>query len=45
MVTKLLKWFEELAARRSHRELHLLSDRMLKDIGLSRRDIDELFRG
>lgn len=45
MVTKLLKWFEGLAARRSRRELHLLSDRMLKDIGLSRHDIDYLFRG
>lgn len=44
MVTRLRKWFEALAAARSRKELHLLSDRMLKDIGLSRREIDYMFR-
>ena len=32
------------AAARSRTELHQLSDRTLKDIGLSRADIDALFR-
>jgi uncharacterized protein YjiS (DUF1127 family) len=45
MVTKLRKLFEALAARRTRNELHLLSDRMLKDIGLSRHDIDYRIRG
>jgi uncharacterized protein YjiS (DUF1127 family) len=31
-------------AARGRRELHALSDRMLRDIGLSRGDIDSLFR-
>jgi uncharacterized protein YjiS (DUF1127 family) len=29
---------------RARKELHSLSDRMLKDIGLRRTDIDSLFR-
>lgn len=32
------------AAARARRELHDLSDRTLKDIGLSRAEIDALFR-
>jgi uncharacterized protein YjiS (DUF1127 family) len=44
MVSRLKNWFERLAAYRSRRELHLLSDRMLKDIGLSRYDIESRFR-
>jgi uncharacterized protein YjiS (DUF1127 family) len=44
MVNRLLKWFEALAANRARTELHLLSDRMLKDIGLSRYDIESRFR-
>ena len=44
MVMRLRKWFEGLAAARSRNELHLLSDRMLRDIGLSRHDIDYRFR-
>jgi uncharacterized protein YjiS (DUF1127 family) len=31
-------------AARARRELHALSDRMLRDIGLSRGDIESLFR-
>ncbi len=41
-------WFAALAASRrralSRRELHRLSDRSLRDIGLERSDIDRLFR-
>jgi uncharacterized protein YjiS (DUF1127 family) len=33
-----------LAALRARRELRELNDRMLKDIGLNRSDIDALFR-
>ena len=44
MVSRLKNWLERLAAYRGRKELHLLSDRMLKDIGLSRYDIESLFR-
>ena len=44
MLNKLKSWLERLAAYRGRKELHLLSDRMLKDIGLSRYDIESLFR-
>jgi uncharacterized protein YjiS (DUF1127 family) len=44
MVNRLKHWLERLAAYRSRKELHLLSDRMLRDIGLSRHDIESLFR-
>jgi uncharacterized protein YjiS (DUF1127 family) len=42
------KWLLEhhriFVAARARRELHELPDRMLKDIGLSRSEIDRLFR-
>lgn len=44
MLNRLLRWFDALAAGRARRQLHLLSDRMLKDIGLSRYDIESRFR-
>ena len=44
MLQRLRKWFEALAENRSRKELHLLSDRMLKDIGISRYDIESRFR-
>lgn len=45
MVRKLRKWLGFLAAMQTRNELHTLSDRMLKDIGLSRHDIDYRIRG
>ena len=45
MVSKLRKWLGVLAAVHTRNELHTLSDRMLKDIGLSRHDIDYRIRG
>jgi uncharacterized protein YjiS (DUF1127 family) len=41
MLRALWRW---LLAARARRELRELPDRMLKDIGLTRRDIDSLFR-
>jgi uncharacterized protein YjiS (DUF1127 family) len=41
----LLSWLVNmLGALRARRELHELSDRMLKDIGVRRSEIDSLFR-
>lgn len=43
-----LRWWQRLraarAAARTRRELHALSDYLLKDIGLDRRAIDSDFR-
>jgi uncharacterized protein YjiS (DUF1127 family) len=44
MVDLLRRWFRAWAAARSRTELRSLSDRTLKDIGLSRAEIDALFR-
>jgi uncharacterized protein YjiS (DUF1127 family) len=48
MLKGLWKWLlahhRVLAGGRARRELHELSDRMLKDIGVRRGDIDSLFR-
>ena len=44
MISLLKRLSGALAARRSRMELHALSDRTLKDIGLSRGQIDSLFR-
>jgi uncharacterized protein YjiS (DUF1127 family) len=44
MITFLKRWHAAWAAARMRKELHALSDRTLKDIGLSRGQIDELFR-
>ena len=44
MLKKLRRWLEMLAVSRTRTELHMLSDRMLKDIGLSRHDIKSLFQ-
>lgn len=44
MFRRLQKWLEALAAARTRKELHLLSDRMLKDIGLTRHDVDYRLR-
>lgn len=41
ILSSLLHWW---AARRTRRELLGLSDRTLQDIGMSRSDIDSLFR-
>jgi uncharacterized protein YjiS (DUF1127 family) len=47
MLRTLWKWLLEThkahIRARTRRELHELSDRMLKDIGLTRRDVDRLF--
>ncbi|HYN13764.1 MAG TPA: DUF1127 domain-containing protein [Burkholderiales bacterium] len=40
----LLKQHAAWVAGRVRGELHALNDRMLKDIGMSRSDIDSLFR-
>jgi len=44
MIFLLKRLSAALAAARSRTELHALSDRTLKDIGLSRGQIDALFR-
>ena len=44
MVRLLTRLFRPWAAARSRTELRALSDRTLKDIGLSRAEIDALFR-
>jgi uncharacterized protein YjiS (DUF1127 family) len=44
MISLLKRLSAALAAARSRTELHALSDRTLKDIGLSRGQIDALFR-
>jgi uncharacterized protein YjiS (DUF1127 family) len=44
MISLLKKLCAAWAAARSRTELHALSDRTLKDIGLSRGQIDSLFR-
>jgi uncharacterized protein YjiS (DUF1127 family) len=44
MVCLLRRLFTAWAAARSRTELRSLSDRTLKDIGLSRAEIDALFR-
>ena len=44
MLNRLRRWFDSLAASRTRTELHTLSDRMLKDIGLSRHDVKSLFQ-
>ena len=44
MISLLKRLSAALAARRSRMELLALSDRTLKDIGLSRGQIDLLFR-
>ena len=44
MISLLKRLFAAWAAARSRRELHALSDRTLKDIGLSRAEVDALFR-
>jgi len=44
MISLLKRWCAAWAATRSRMELHALSDRTLKDIGLSRGQIDSLFR-
>jgi len=44
MISLLKRLVTAWAAARSRAELHALSDRTLKDIGLSRAEIDALFR-
>jgi len=44
MISLLKRLFAAWAAARSRTELHALSDRTLKDIGLNRAQIDSLFR-
>ena len=44
MISLLKRLHTALAAARSRDELRTLSDRTLKDIGLSRGQIDSLFR-
>jgi len=44
MISLLKRWWWAWAAARSRGQLYALSDRMLKDIGLTRGQIDSLFR-
>jgi uncharacterized protein YjiS (DUF1127 family) len=44
MMRALLRIYKAWVAARARNELHTLSDRTLKDIGLSRAQIDALFR-
>ena len=44
MISLLKRWLAAWAAARSRTELRALSDRTLKDVGLSRAEIDALFR-
>jgi uncharacterized protein YjiS (DUF1127 family) len=44
MISFLKRLFEALAAARARNELRSLSDRTLRDIGLSRGQIDSLYR-
>lgn len=44
MLRALVKYYEAWMAARARSELRALSDRTLKDIGLSRAQIDQLFR-
>jgi len=44
MISLLKRILAAWAAARSRTELHALSDRALKDIGLTRGEIDTLFR-
>ena len=44
MMRALIRIYEKWKAARARSELHTLSDRTLKDIGLSRAQIEQLFR-
>ena len=44
MLRALIRIYQAWKAARARSELHTLSDRTLKDIGLSRAQIDALFR-
>jgi len=44
MLRALIRIYEKWMAARARDELRTLSDRTLKDIGLSRAQIDQLFR-
>jgi uncharacterized protein YjiS (DUF1127 family) len=48
MVSSLKAWWRRVrqarAAARTRRELHAVSDRLLRDIGLQRDQIDSLYR-
>jgi uncharacterized protein YjiS (DUF1127 family) len=45
MISLLKRWSAAWAAAQARRQLHALSDHTLKDIGLSRGQIDTLWRG
>jgi uncharacterized protein YjiS (DUF1127 family) len=44
MLRALIRIYQAWRAARARSELHALSDRTLKDIGLSRAQIEQLFR-